>query len=109
NKYHDIPSTMIAGIRASFEAGASFVTIHASCGPEALKQIAKVEAELNGQRPFQILCVTVLTSLGEGIMPANWRDVSVNDHVMALARQVHECGLAGIVCAPDELAMLRKE
>ena len=29
NKYFDIPSTMVAAVRASFDAGATLVTVHA--------------------------------------------------------------------------------
>ena len=36
NKHFDIPSTMEAAIRASFEAGATLATVHALSGLEAL-------------------------------------------------------------------------
>ena len=55
NKYLDIPNTMEAAVRASFDAGATFTTIHAWAGPEALARLSKVEAELNSKRPFKIL------------------------------------------------------
>ena len=38
-KFYDIPNTMISSIRAAFELGVEFVTIHALAGPEALSQI----------------------------------------------------------------------
>ena len=44
NKYFDIPNTMEGAVRASFEMGASYVTIHAQAGVEALKRMAEIEA-----------------------------------------------------------------
>lgn len=40
-QYFDIPSTMEGAIRASFEMGASFATIHAQAGKEALSGISQ--------------------------------------------------------------------
>lgn len=108
-KYHDIPNTMEYSLRATFEAGATFATIHASCGPVALKRLATVEAELNKMRPFKILAVTVLTSLDEKSLPANWQATSVQDHVQLLARQVMESGLSGLVCSAQEVRKLRQQ
>ena len=56
NKYHDIPNTVLSAIKATFEAGATFTTVHSSNGPEALKQIKKLQDELAQIRPFKILC-----------------------------------------------------
>ncbi len=61
-KFFDITSTTVAAVRASFQAGASVVTVHAMNGYECLHELAKLEAELNSTRPFKILCVTILTS-----------------------------------------------
>jgi hypothetical protein len=59
NKHFDIPSTMEAAVRASFEAGASLVTVHALSGREALTKMATLEKELSQKRPFKILAVTI--------------------------------------------------
>lgn len=109
NKFHDIPSTMIAGIKAAFSSGASFVTIHASCGAQGLKDIAALEKELNAKRYFKILAVSVLTSLNDNILPLNWKTQSIEKHVDDLATQVVECGLSGLVCSPHEIGHLRKK
>ncbi|HPI41296.1 MAG TPA: orotidine 5'-phosphate decarboxylase, partial [Pseudobdellovibrionaceae bacterium] len=60
NKHFDIPTTMEAAVRASFESGASLVTIHALSGLESLKKMADLEIELSQIRPFRILGVTTL-------------------------------------------------
>lgn len=107
NKHFDIPSTMEASIRASFEAGASLVTIHALCGAEALARLASVEKELNQIRPFKILAVTILTSWTQESLPKNMKELKISEHVVSLAEQVQAAGLNGIVCSPHELDLLQ--
>ena len=106
NKYFDIPSTMESAIRTTFQSGASFATIHATCGPVALRQLAKLEEELNGQREFKILAVTVLTSFDSGNLPANWCRDPIDRQVETLAREVVESGLSGLVCSAHEVQSL---
>jgi orotidine-5'-phosphate decarboxylase len=108
HKYYDIPSTMEGAARSAFAAGATFVTVHASCGAEALKKMAEVEADLNELRPFKVLAVTVLTSLTPEDLPEFRRDIPVKDQVNQLASQVFACGLEGIVCSPWEVDSIRK-
>lgn len=108
NKYFDIPSTMEAAVRASFDMGASFCTIHAQAGREALMRLAEVEEELCRIRPFRILAVTVLTSFKPETLPSVVRGASIADQVTALARETIDSGLTGIVCSPEEVEALRK-
>ena len=105
-KFHDIPSTMESAVRTSYELGASLVTIHASAGMEALKLMAKVEAELKSHRPFRVLAVTVLTSFAPSGLPQNWQKLEIGAHVQSLAKEAQMAGLTGIVCSPHELALL---
>lgn len=109
NKYFDIPSTMVSAVKASFEAGATLVTVHALAGREALTELSKLEKELNQIRPFQILAVTVLTSWDESSMPSNMKSQTVQAHVSELVDLVYQCGLRGIVCSAQELEFLRAE
>lgn len=107
NKYFDIPSTMVAAVQASFDAGATLVTVHALSGAEALKQLADLEKKLNQIRPFKILAVTILTSWDEKSFPPSFKSQSVQDHVVGLANLVVESGLNGIVCSGHELNLLK--
>jgi len=107
NKYLDIPNTMEAAIRATFEAGATFATVHAWSGGEALRRLAKVESDLNRIRPFKILNVTVLTSFSEETLPPGFLAQALERHVTELAQLVLESGLDGIVCSPKEVALIR--
>lgn len=107
NKHFDIPSTMESAVRASFDAGAALVTVHAMSGPEALLRMAKVEQELSSIRPFKILAVTVLTSWSEKSFASVYRQQSIGEHVQNLVDLVQDCGMSGVVCSPHELDLLQ--
>jgi orotidine-5'-phosphate decarboxylase len=109
NKHFDIPSTMEAAVRASFEAGASLVTVHALAGREALQTMATLEKELSQMRPFKILAVTILTSWDQNSLPSNLKPQPIAQHVTDLAELVHSTGMSGIVCSPHELDLLQNK
>jgi orotidine-5'-phosphate decarboxylase len=107
NKYLDIPNTMEAAVRATFDAGASFATVHAWAGSEAMRRLASVEVELNRRRPFKILTVTILTSFSPATLPPGLTSDSIGDHVLKLADLALTIGLTGLVCSPHEVSALR--
>jgi orotidine-5'-phosphate decarboxylase len=109
NKHFDIPSTMEAAVRASFEAGASLVTVHALSGREALSKMAVLEKELSQIRAFKILAVTILTSWDENSIPGNFKQQSISQHVTELADLVLFSGMTGLVCSPQELELLQNK
>lgn len=109
NKYLDIPSTMVAAVRASFEAGASLVTVHAWAGNKALAELAKLEKDLSQERPFQILVVTVLTSFDQSDLPFGLSSSSIPEQVEALAESAISSGLTGLVCSPNEVKSLKNK
>ncbi|MEZ0390601.1 MAG: orotidine-5'-phosphate decarboxylase [Pseudobdellovibrionaceae bacterium] len=106
-KFFDIPSTMEAAVRTSFEAGASLVTVHAMAGEEALRLMADLEAELSKKRPFRILAVTILTSWKESSMPSIFRQQPIREHVRELAELVKRSGLRSVVCSAEEIEILK--
>lgn len=108
NKYLDIPSTMEAAVRATFDAGASYTTVHALAGPIALSRMAGLQAELSRKRPFQILVVTVLTSFDQDSLPGPLKHASIANHVTELARESFRAGCDGIVCSPFEVGALKE-
>ncbi len=108
NKYFDIPSTMESSVRTSFELGASFCTIHAQAGSEALSRLAMVELELSKIRPFRLLAVTVLTSFRQETLPPNSQSMTLAEQTLALAKLSIDCGISGLVCSPEEVAELRQ-
>ncbi len=108
-KFLDIPSTMDSAVRAAFEAGSTFVTVHATSGPEALKLLAKTEKELAKIRPFHILAVTLLTSFSNDTLPANYDNTSIAEQIGALVQQSVDCGITCFVCSPHELKTLKEK
>jgi orotidine-5'-phosphate decarboxylase len=109
NKYFDIPSTMRAAVKASFDAGATLVTVHAMSGSAALKEMAQLEVELNRIRPFKILAVTILTSWDASSLPANFHSWSIENHVKSLSQLVYQSGVRGLVCSGHELDMIPQQ
>lgn len=107
-KFFDIPNTMESSVRASFELGASYCTVHAQAGREALSRLAEVEEELCRIRPFRILAVTVLTSFRQDTLPSVTQGMPIDDQTVALARLSVDCGLSGLVCSPEEVGRLRQ-
>lgn len=97
HKFYDIPSTMEASLRATFDLGITLTTIHSSVGSETLMHLARVEKELNQKRPFCVLAVTVLTST----------KLDGPSKVQALASSVAASGTGGLVCSPHEVANLK--
>lgn len=108
-KFYDIPSTMEHAVRAAFEMGATYVTVHASSGRKALERMAEIEKELRAHRPFTILAVTVLTSFSvDQLNDIGWTQ-SVDAHVSQLAGLTAASGLSTVVCSPHELESLKKQ
>jgi orotidine-5'-phosphate decarboxylase len=107
-KHLDIPSTMEAAVRTAFDSGAQYTTIHALAGPVALKNLAKLESELNRERRFRILTVTVLTSFASETLPYKLRGSDVGQLVEGFAIEASEAGLKSFVCSPHEASRIRK-
>jgi orotidine-5'-phosphate decarboxylase len=110
-KLHDIPNTVAGGIRSAAALGPAFITIHASGGPAMMRAAADAAtraAEASGIARPRLLGVTVLTSLDGDDLAAVGQDPAVADQVDRLAALARECGLDGVICAPPEIARLRK-
>jgi orotidine-5'-phosphate decarboxylase len=108
NKYFDIPSTVLAATRMSFEAGASLVTVHAANGPSCLAELAKLERQISERRPVRVLAVTILTSFSEAGLPFGWRGQTISGLVQGLVEEIRDAGLTGIVCSPHEIPLVRR-
>lgn len=94
-KLCDIPNTV--RLRAE-NIGADIISVHASGGVKMMQ-----EAVASGK---EIFAVTMLTSFSEFEVKQIYnRDV--NDVVLNLARLAKEAGVAGIVCSPKEIKLLK--
>lgn len=106
-KFFDIPSTMEAAVQASFDSGATLVTVHALAGTEALRRLYQLEKKLNHIRPFKILCVTILTSWDSSSFSPVFKSQIPLENVLQLTKDVLSSQLTGIVCSPEEITPLK--
>ncbi len=109
-KFHDIPDTVSAAVRAATALGPCMLNVHASGGAAMLRASAEGAAEeaarLGIARPL-VVGVTVLTSLDEDDLEAVGQPSRVADRVGRLAELCQESGLDGVVCSGHEIAALR--
>lgn len=110
-KFHDIPNTVAGAVREAARLGVFMLDVHASGGSpmlrsavEAAKQAAR---EFNVKRPL-CLAVTVLTSLDRALLQRELNvPLSVEGHVLHLAKLAKDAGLDGSVCSPQEIRAVR--
>jgi orotidine-5'-phosphate decarboxylase len=102
-KLHDIPNTVAGAARAVAELGPTYLTVHASGGPEM------VRAAVDALPATQVVGVTVLTSLTAEQLAAVGFTGSPRDAVRRLAVLAVEGGARALVCSPLEVADVRRE
>ena len=102
-KLHDIPNTVAGAVRAARPLDPLFLTLHCAGGAAMLR--AAVEARGNSRT--KLLGVTVLTSLDDSDLAATGQVGPAPAQVQRLALLAKSAGLDGVVCSPQELAMLR--
>ena len=106
-KFHDIPNTVAGAVRSAASMGASLLTIHAAGGPAMLRAAAEAAAATTNAP--QLLAVTVLTSMDRAQLSAIGIETSAADQVLRLARMAIDSEIRGLVCSPEEVALLRRE
>ncbi len=106
-KYHDIPNTVAGACRAAAELGVWMINVHA-LGGRAMMTAAREALSIGMARP-KITAVTLLTSMGAGDIKDVGLGGSPQEVVARLARLAQECGLDGVVCSPQETAVLRRQ
>lgn len=106
-KFHDIPNTVAQACRAAADLGVWMVNIHAQGGRKMMQAARDALADYGDQRPL-LIAVTILTSLTAEDLAELGLQGSPADNVMRLARLTQDSGLDGVVCSPQEAALLRK-
>ena len=104
-KFHDIPNTVAGAVHQAAELGVAMLTLHVS-GGRAMLRAAVERAREAGSCP-QLLGVTVLTSIDNADLAALGSIDKVADQVLRLGEIAWNAGLDGLVCAPQEITMLR--
>lgn len=107
-KFHDIPSTTAAAVKAAAELGVWMVNVHASGGERMLRECRERLEQIREPRPL-LIGVTVLTSMNEAELRAlgiGRRPLEQVQHLASLSRR---CGLDGVVCSAREASTLRDQ
>lgn len=104
-KFHDIPNTVAGACSAAADLGVWMVNVHALGGSRMMA--AAREAIDKFAKPPLLIAVTILTSMGE----QDIREVGLAglpaENVARLATLAQSAGMDGVVCSPQEVAMLR--
>lgn len=115
-KYHDIPNTVAAAVRAAAPLAPRILNVHAQGGEAMMKAAAEAAAEAAdkaGTQPPLVIAVTVLTSLNSadlarmGVEEAPSGGSTATAQVLRLAEMAAAAGLDGVVCSAHEIAPLR--
>lgn len=104
-KLHDIPSQVGAAARRLGRLGARWVTAHVSGGEEMLRAASEGLAETSGGHAG-ILGVTVLTSIDAETLTALGIGSTPGKLVSRMSRVAAAGGCEGVVCSPQELAVV---
>ncbi|MGE0650157.1 MAG: orotidine-5'-phosphate decarboxylase [Alphaproteobacteria bacterium] len=110
-KYHDIPNTVAAAMRAAAALGPRIVNVHAAGGKSmmtAARDAALEGAAAAGKAPPLVIAVTVLTSLDTDDIELMGVIGGVEEQVVRLATLAREAGLDGVVCSAREIAPIRR-
>ncbi|MGC2111440.1 MAG: orotidine-5'-phosphate decarboxylase [Candidatus Korobacteraceae bacterium] len=106
-KFHDIPNTVAAAVRAAAELGVSMLTVHASGGSKMLK--AAVEAAAQSAAKPMVMAVTVLTSLSDADLQEVGVSGTVLSQVLRLGALARSAGCGGLVSSAKEAGELRRQ
>ncbi len=103
-KLHDIPNTVAGAVNAALALEPMLLTLHCAGGAAMMR--AAVTAR--GHRRTKLLGVTVLTSLDNDDLAATGQTGPTEAQVRRLALLAQAEALDGVVCSPQEVAMLRQ-
>jgi orotidine-5'-phosphate decarboxylase len=111
-KFHDIPNTVAGAVRAVAPLKPMILNLHATGGAAMMRaalDAAGESAARLGTAPPRLIAVTVLTSLGDTDLAEIGQPAGATEQVRRLAALAEACGLDGVVCSPQEIAVLRRD
>ncbi len=109
-KYHDIPSTVAAGIEAAARQGVALCTVHAAGGTAMMRaavEAARRGAAAAGHAPPRVVGVTLLTSADAPMLAEIGLTGSPQEAAVRMARLARAAGVDGAVASPLEAAAIR--
>ena len=101
-KLNDIPNTCASTIKAIRDLKVNYLTIHISCGLEALKSCKKVSGKT------KLIGVTVLTSLDNKSLKEIGYSRNIKKLVYHQAKLASKAKLDAIVCSGKEVSIVKK-
>ena len=104
-KFHDIPNTVARACQAGADLGVWMINVHAMGGRKMLEAAREALPSSN----TKLIAVTVLTSMGEEDLKEIGLSNTPAQQVKQLATLTNDCGLDGVVCSPQEIALLRED
>ena len=111
-KFHDIPNTVAGACRAAAGYGVDLLTIHATCGRDALlaaSEAVQIGAAQAGVKPPKLIAITLLTSISARRLAFELKiPIELPEYALEMALLAKEAGLDGAVCSPQEAAQLRQ-
>jgi len=108
-KFHDIPNTVAGAVESATQLGVDLLTVHALGGLEMMQtavKSARETAKRLKKTPPEIFAVTVLTSHAQ-ILELGIKG-SISKEVLRLAQLAEKAKVAGVVCSPEEVKLIRK-
>lgn len=105
-KFHDIPNTVAAAVRAAAGLGVWMVNVHASGGARMMEAAVEALQSFGDSRPL-LIGVTVLTSTAAEELAVVGVERGLEEQVLALASLAKDSGLDGVVCSAREAQALR--
>lgn len=106
-KFHDIPNTVAKACAVAADLGVWMMNVHALGGRKMME--AAREALAQKQTPPLLIAVTILTSMASEDIHAIGLTGEPAENVSRLAALADIAGLDGVVCSPQEVAMLRAQ
>lgn len=110
-KFHDIPSTVAAGVAAAARLGVSLCNVHALGGSamiEAAARAAEETARKTGATRTKVIGVTLLTGSDASTLDEIGVHETPEGETLRLARLAQGGGLDGVVASPLDAAAVRK-
>ena len=110
-KFDDIPNTVAGACRSAARYGVDLLTIHTTCGRDALKaatQAAQSGAAQVGVKPPKLIAITLLTSISARQLAFDLKiPLELPEYILEMALLAKVTGVDGAVCSPQEVAQLR--
>ncbi|NOZ13732.1 MAG: orotidine-5'-phosphate decarboxylase [Acidobacteria bacterium] len=110
-KYHDIPNTVANATVEAVKLGADIIDVHTSGGFEMMKKTMDMVRDYcagHGVPEPGIFGITILTSLDDNALNQIGYTGTAAQMVVRLAVLGREAGIAGVVCSPLEISLVKK-